>query len=148
MEAGSAAHHWCRELRTLGHEARIIDPRKVKPFRIGGPKCKNDINDASAICEAAGRPHMRLAPVKTADRQAILVVHRMRAAAVDEHKRIANQLRGLLGESGISSRGLRWFRNVSKSSNCCRNWTFMAARFWLSTARPRSVIRNCALSVS
>ena len=57
MEAGSGAHHWARELTTLGHDARIMDPRFVIPYRTGGRGKKNDRNDARAICEAAGRPH-------------------------------------------------------------------------------------------
>jgi len=33
MEAGSGAHHWARELTKLGHDARIMDPRFVIPYR-------------------------------------------------------------------------------------------------------------------
>ena len=101
MEAGSAAHHWARELRKLGHDARIIDARKVQPYRTQGTRGKNDINDAIAICEAAGRPHMRFVPVKSAEQQAVLVVHRARSGAVSEHGRLANQIRGLLAEFGV-----------------------------------------------
>ena len=101
MEAGTAAHHWARELQSLGHDARIIDARRVAPYRSQGNAGKNDLNDAAAICEAAGRPNMHFIPVKSAEQQAILTVHRMRSAAVAEHNRIANQLRGLLSEFGI-----------------------------------------------
>lgn len=101
MEAGSGAHHWARELRVLGHDARIIDPGFVAPYRQGGRHVKNDRNDARAICEAAGRPSMRFVPVKDTQQQAILVVHRCRHAAVTHHTRLANQLRGLLAEFGI-----------------------------------------------
>lgn len=101
MEAGSGAHHWARELGQLGHDARIIDPGFVAPYRQGGRHVKNDRNDARAICEAAGRPSMRFVPVKDAQQQAILVVHRCRRAAVTQHTRLANQLRGLLAEFGI-----------------------------------------------
>lgn len=101
MEAGSGAHHWARSLCDLGHDARIIDPSFVAPYRQGGRYVKNDRNDARAICEAAGRPSMRFVPVKDAQQQAILVVHRCRHAAVTQHTRLANQLRGLLAEFGI-----------------------------------------------
>lgn len=101
MEAGSGAHHWARELRHLGHDARIIDPGFVAPYRHGGRHVKNDRNDARAICEAAGRPSMRFVPVKDVQQQAVLVVHRCRRAAVRQHTRLANQLRGLLAEFGI-----------------------------------------------
>lgn len=33
MEACSGAHHWARALRSLGHDARIIAPRFVIPYR-------------------------------------------------------------------------------------------------------------------
>lgn len=36
---------------------------------------KNDKLDAEAICEAAGQPHMRFMPLKTADQQNALVLH-------------------------------------------------------------------------
>lgn len=38
----------------------------VAPYRMAGKIGKNDANDAAALCEAAGRPHMRFVPVKTA----------------------------------------------------------------------------------
>jgi len=49
MEACSGAHHFARELRRVGHDARIMAPRFVAPYRKSG---KNDGNDAEAICEA------------------------------------------------------------------------------------------------
>jgi transposase len=100
MEAGSGAHHWARELCALGHNARIIDPRLVAPYRHQGRAGKNDSNDAAAICEAAGRPLMRFVPIKTKEQQAILV-HRLRHACVAEHTRLINRLRGFLAEFGI-----------------------------------------------
>lgn len=108
MEAGSGAHHWSRELIKLGHDARIMDPKFVTPYRTGGKASKNDRNDARAICEAAGRPHMRFVPVKDMDQQAILIVHRRRRQLVAEHTRTANQIRGFLAEFGvIASKGVQ-----------------------------------------
>ena len=101
MEAGSGAHYWARELVKMGHDARIIDPRLVAPYRQEGRSGKNDANAAAAICEAAARPTMRFVPVKTAEQQAVLVVHRLRSATVAEHTRVINQIRGLLAEFGI-----------------------------------------------
>lgn len=101
MEAGSGAHHWARELLKLGHDARIIDARFVAPYRQQGRSGKNDANDAVAVGEAAGRPLMRFVPVKTRAQQAVLVVHRLRAATVVEHTRTLNQMRGLLAEFGV-----------------------------------------------
>jgi transposase len=112
MEAGSGAHHWARQLIHLGHDARIIDPRFVAPYRHQGRSGKNDINDAVAICEAAGRPQMRFVPVKSEHQQAILVVHRLRTACVTAHTRTINQMRGLLAEFGIVvPRGANTFKD-------------------------------------
>src|ERR1700739_2876388 len=36
MEAGSGAHHWPRRLKESGHDARILDPRLVAPYRKQG----------------------------------------------------------------------------------------------------------------
>jgi len=101
MEAGSGAHHWARLLGQMGHDARILDPRLVAPYRKQGRSGKNDRNDAEAICEAAGRPTMHFVPVKSVDQQAQLLIHRVRASLVKEHTRLINQLRGSLAEFGI-----------------------------------------------
>ena len=60
MEACSSAHHWCRQLRERGLDARMIAAHLVAPYRIQGKSGKNDANDAAAVCEAASRPHMNL----------------------------------------------------------------------------------------
>lgn len=85
MEPGSGAHHWPRQLMALGHDARIIDPRLVAPYRQQGRTGKNDTNDAIAIWEAARRPATRFMPVKTMDQRAILLVHRLRRQCVAAH---------------------------------------------------------------
>jgi transposase len=108
MEAGASAHYWARELRKLGHNAKIMDPKLVAPYRHQGVKGKNDTNDAEAVCEAMSRPNMRFIPIKDEHQQAILVVHRIRKGIVNEQTRTANRLRGLLAEFGIViPKGLR-----------------------------------------
>ena len=32
LEACGGAHHWARELRSMGHDARLIPPAYVKPL--------------------------------------------------------------------------------------------------------------------
>ena len=54
--ACGSAHYWAREMRALGHDVRLMAPQFVTPYRKND---KNDGNDAEAICEAVGRPHMR-----------------------------------------------------------------------------------------
>src|SRR5512132_645086 len=51
MEASSGAHHWCRKLRALGIDARIVSAQLAAPYRQEGRSGKNDANDAAAVCE-------------------------------------------------------------------------------------------------
>lgn len=98
MEACSGAHHWARHLVGLGHRVGIMAPRFVAPYRKGA---KNDGNDAEAVCEAVSRPGMRFVPVKSAEQQAVLCLHRIRAGLIKERTATINQLRGLLAEFGL-----------------------------------------------
>jgi transposase len=98
MEACGSAHYWARELRALGHETRLIAPQFVAPSRKND---KNDGNDAEAICEAVGRPHMRVVPVKAVEQQVVLTVHRARQLLVAERTALVNQTRGVLAEYGL-----------------------------------------------
>lgn len=98
MEACSGAHHVARELKKLGHDARIMAARFVAPYRKSG---KNDGNDAEAICEAVSRPTMRFVPIKSVEQQAVLCLHRIRKELSDQRTALINELRGLLCEFGI-----------------------------------------------
>jgi transposase len=98
MEACSGAHYWARELEKLGHTARIMAPKFVIPYRKGG---KNDLNDAAAICEAVARSDMRFVPIKSAEQQAVLCLHRVRQGLIRHRTGLINQLRGLLSEFGL-----------------------------------------------
>jgi hypothetical protein len=64
----------------LGEEAAIVRshrkadcPQFVKPCVKTN---KNDVADAEAICEAVARPNMRFVPIKTAEQQSVLCLHR------------------------------------------------------------------------
>ena len=46
IEACASAHHWSRELQTLGHTVRLMPPAYVKPYV---KRHKNDATDAEAI---------------------------------------------------------------------------------------------------
>ena len=98
MEACGGAHHWARLAQSHGHRARLVSPQFVKPYVKSN---KNDARDAQAICEAAGRPTMRFAPMKTVEQQALQHEHRVRAMAVSNRTALANQMRGMLLEYGI-----------------------------------------------
>jgi transposase len=100
-EACGGAHHVARRLRLLGFDVRLIAGHFVTPYRMAGKSGKNDANDAAAICEAAGRPQMRFVPVKTADQQGHLAVHRLREGYKVERTALINRIRGLLTEFGL-----------------------------------------------
>src|SRR6476646_5350382 len=74
MEACGGAHEWARQFQRHGHRVGIMMARFVAPYR---KSSKNDGNDAEAICEAAARPNMRFVPVKSAEQQALLSLHRV-----------------------------------------------------------------------
>jgi transposase len=98
VEACGTAHYWARELIALGHEVRLMPAAYVKPYVKRG---KNDAADAEAICEAVTRPTMRFVPVKSAEAQSILMVHRTRDLLVRQRTMLVNALRGHLAELGI-----------------------------------------------
>jgi transposase len=102
METCGGAHHVARRLRLLGLDARLIAGHFVSPYRMAGEGGKNDANDAAAICEAASRPHMRFVPVKSAEQQGQLAVHRLREGFKEERTALINRIRGLLAEFGLS----------------------------------------------
>ena len=101
MEACPGAHYWAREIANLDHEVRLIAPAYVKPFV---KRQKNDAADAEAICEAAQRPTMRFAAVKSEDKQASAVVFRTRDVLVGQRTQIINAIRGHMAEYGIVTR--------------------------------------------
>ena len=101
METCGGAHHVARRLLAMGLDARLVAGHFVTPYRMAGKSGKNDVNDAAAICEAAGRPHMRFVPVKTAEQQGQLSVHRLREGYKEERTALINRIRGLLVEFGI-----------------------------------------------
>jgi transposase len=51
MEACGGAHDWARRFRAHGHEARLMAPQFVTPYRKAN---KNDLRDAEAIGNAGG----------------------------------------------------------------------------------------------
>jgi transposase len=98
MEACATAHFWARELRSIGHDVRLIPPQYVKPYVRRG---KNDAADAAAICEAVTRPCMRFVPIKSEEQQSLLVMHRARDLLVRQRTQLINAIRGHLAEFGL-----------------------------------------------
>src|ERR1700736_2463677 len=108
MEACVGAHHLSRKLASLGHDARLMPAKYVRPYCKGQ---KNDFRDAEAIAEAVQRPTMKFVATKTADQLDLQALHRARERLVRQRTGIINQIRAFLLERGIAIRqGLRFLR--------------------------------------
>ena len=108
MEACVGAHHLSRRLRLLGHDARLMPAKYVRPYSKGQ---KNDFRDAEAIAEAVQRPTMKFVATKTADQLDLQALHRVRERLVSQRTGIINQIRAFLLERGVAVRqGLRVLR--------------------------------------
>ena len=98
IEACASAHHWSRELQTLGHTVRLMPPAYVKPYV---KRHKNDATDAEAICEAVTRANMRFVATKTPAQQSCLTLHRTRHLFIRQQTSVINAIRAHLAEFGI-----------------------------------------------
>jgi transposase len=108
MEACVGAHHLSRKLNGLGHDARLMPAKYVRPYSKGQ---KNDFRDAEAIAEAVQRPTMKFVATKTADQLDLQALHRVRERLVSQRTGIINQIRAFLLERGVAVRqGQRFLR--------------------------------------
>jgi transposase len=108
MEACVGAHHLSRKLHLLGHNARLMPAKYVRPYSKGQ---KNDFRDAEAIAEAVQRPTMKFVATKTADQLDLQALHRVRERLVSQRTGIINQIRAFLLERGVAVRqGLHFLR--------------------------------------
>lgn len=98
LEACGGSHHMGRELAALGHEPKLVPAQYVKAFLKRG---KNDARDAEAGCEAMSRPTMRFVPVKSAARQAELMLVGVRDRLVRTRTQLSNEIRGYAAEFGL-----------------------------------------------
>jgi transposase len=78
----------------------LLPPQYVKPYVKRG---KNDRIDAAAICEAMSRPGMRFVPIKSAERQAALMVLRVRDLLIKQRTMLVNAIRGHAAEFGVTA---------------------------------------------
>ena len=108
MEACVGAHHLSRKLKALGHDARLMPAKYVRPYSKGQ---KNDFRDAEAIAEAVQRPTMKFVATKTAEQLDLQALHRVRERLVSQRTGVVNQIRAFLLERGVAVRqGLRFLR--------------------------------------
>jgi transposase len=101
MEACVGAHHLSRKLTALGHDARLMPAKYVRPYSKGQ---KNDFRDAEAIAEAVQRPTMKFVATKTAEQLDLQALHRVRERLVSQRTGIINQIRAFLLERGVAVR--------------------------------------------
>ena len=137
MEACGAAHHWARTLTGLGHTVKLIAAETVKPFVKKGKK--NDAADAAAICEAASRPDVTFVPVKSVEQQGILAVHAARSLLVKQQTMLANAMRGLATEFGLT---------VSKACESSRSLWRLLTGTKPFQGRPVRQSRDCTTAVA
>src|ERR1700737_4526596 len=79
MEACVGAHHLSRKLRALGHDARLMPAKYVRPYSKGQ---KNDFRDAEAAPGAVRRQTMRFVAPTPADQLDLQALHRVRERLV------------------------------------------------------------------
>ena len=97
FEACGGAHHWSREMETMGHSVKLIAPQYVKPFV---KRQKNDAADAEAIVIAARQPEMRFVTPKSVEQQSRAAIFRGRERLVHQRTADVNALRAVLYEHG------------------------------------------------
>lgn len=110
MEACGGAHHWAREVTTMGHEVRLIPAAYVKSYE---KRQKNDAADSEAICEAVQRPSMRFVAIKSEEQQASALVFRTRDLLVRQRTQTINAIRGHMTEYGwVAPKGPSWMKKL------------------------------------
>ncbi len=76
-----------------------MSPKYVRPYVKAQ---KNDDRDSEAIAEAATRPTMRFVELKSEEQLDTQILHRARDRLVAERTALANQIRAILLERGIT----------------------------------------------
>jgi hypothetical protein len=135
MEACVGAHHLSRKLQLLGHNARLMPAKYVRPYSKGQ---KNDFRDAEAIAEAVQRPTMKFVATKTADQLDLPALHRVR-------ERLVSQRTGIRSAPSCWSGALRCGRDcVSCGPSCRASWRRAPMFSRPHVARHRGVGRRLA----
>jgi len=97
-DIGTEARGGAHQLQEHGFKVRLVAPQFVKPYVKSN---KNDANEAEAICETMGWPHIGFVSVKSIEQQDIQAAHRVRAELIKQRTAKANQIRGLVAEYGL-----------------------------------------------
>ena len=101
MEACPGSQWLARRLIIMGHDARIIPARFVKPYVKSN---KTDTVNAAAIAKAVTRPTMRFVEVRTPAQVDLQALHRIRDQLVGQRTGLMNQARAFCIEYGLAMR--------------------------------------------
>ncbi|MGG7582273.1 IS110 family transposase, partial [Rhizobium sp. Nf11,1] len=101
MESCAGSQWIARKIQAFGHKVRLIPAQFVKPYVKSN---KSDIIDAEAIAEAATRPTMRFAAIKSEEQADLQALHRVRDQMIGTRTRLINQMRAFCLEYGIALR--------------------------------------------
>jgi transposase len=107
MEACVGAHHLSRKRKALGHDARLMPAKYVRPYSKGQ---KNDFRDAEAIAEAVQRPTMKFVATKTAEQLDLQALHRVRERLVSQRTGVVNHAPFSSSAALPCGQGLRFLR--------------------------------------
>ena len=99
MEACGTAHYWGRVAQGRGHRVTLLPPNYVRPFV---RRNKTDRADAEALVDASRVERIPAVPIKRAEQQALVGLHRVREQWMTTRTARINALRGLLGEHGLN----------------------------------------------
>jgi transposase len=98
LEACGSAHHWGRQIQSLGHTVRLLPAHDVSRYRRGN---KTDQADAKALLEADRNEEILPVPVKSVEQQALTGLHRLRSRWLASRTARINTVRGILREFGL-----------------------------------------------
>lgn len=99
MEACGSAHHWARQLQSLGHRVVLLPPHHTRRYVL---RDKTDRADATALLEAHRNEQIAPVPIKTVTQQTLAAFHRIRSGWIATRTARLNAIRGLLRELGFS----------------------------------------------
>lgn len=98
MEACASAHHWGRQIRSLGHDVILLPPHLVRPYRARGTK--HDRADTKALLEACRNEDILEVPIKSVTQHTLAALHRLRSGWLSTRTARINAVRGVLRELG------------------------------------------------
>jgi transposase len=98
LEACGSAHHWARQIQSLGHRVLLLPPHQTRRYVL---RDKTDGADADALLEAHRNEKILPVPVKTVAQQTLTSLHRIRSGWLQTRIARLNAIRGLLRELGL-----------------------------------------------